>query len=87
MSGSVDRFEQCLRDLAAPMQVSKLDVMLKDMADNDPDLHEVVVRALTGRDSKGAWQIPTAHVADALTKAGYPISHDTVRRWRRNVES
>lgn len=86
MVDNVDRFNDALAARVPKPREPKLDRMLGHMADTDPDLHTAVMAALTDRDPAGQYRVPTVHIEEALRTAGYRISHDSVRRWRRNNE-
>ena len=78
-----DDFTEYLAKQKRVSKERKLDQMLGAMHRDDRALYDVVLEALTAKDPGGEWLVPHIHLQDALRHAGYGVSHDTVRRWRR----
>ena len=56
----------------------KLDSILQQITDNEPDLADIVRQALTGPKT----EFPDYTIAKVLTRNGWQISETAVRNWR-----
>lgn len=86
MTDSVNNFRQSLSDVAANPRQSKVDLLLEQTLRDDPDLHAVMLAALTTKDSSGNWEVANAHLEEALTASGHPVGASSIRRWRRKYD-